>query len=80
MLLPHLSVSLLQAANNSHLVVLTKDEYVGNGFDRVMRRDVIQLFLSGYYLPKSAFGVLDAGILNNMSQQNPRPGRKSSPI
>ena len=80
MLTPLLSVCMLAAANNSHLVTLTKDEYVGIGFCRVMRRGAIQLSLSEFYLLKAAFGVVDGGILDKMCQQSPRPGRQSFPL
>ena len=80
MLTPHLSVCMLAAANNTHLVTFTKDDYVGNGSYRVMRRSVIQLSISKYYLLKSAFGVVDAGILDKICQQSPTPGRQSFPL
>ena len=52
LMLTHLTVYMLAAANNSHLVTLTKDGYVGIGSYRVIRRVVILLSLSGYYLLK----------------------------
>ena len=60
MLTPHSNVCMLPAAEKSHLVTLTKDEYVGSGSYRVMRKAVIQLSLSEYYLVKSAFGAVEA--------------------
>ena len=66
MLTPHLSVCMSAAANNSHSVTLSKDEYVGIGSYRLMRRGVIQLSPSEYYLLKTAFGVVDAGILERV--------------
>ena len=80
MLTPHLSVCMSATANNSHSVTLTKDEYVGIGSYRVMRRGVIQLSLSEYYLLKTAFGVVDAGILETVCQQNQRYRRQSFPL
>ena len=80
MLIPHLSVCMLAAANNSHLVTSTKYEYVGFGSHRVMRRGVIQWSLSEYYLLNSAFGAVDAGILDKLCQQSPRPGRRIFPL
>ena len=68
MLTPHLSVCMSAAANNSHSVTLTKDEYVGIGSYRVMRRGVIQLSSSEYYSLKTAFGVVDAGLLSGKSE------------
>ena len=66
MLTPQMSVCILAAANNSHLVTLSTDEYVAIGSYRVMRRYVIQLSLSEYQLLQSAFRVVDAGILKKM--------------
>ena len=79
MLTPHLCVCML-AANNSHLVTLTKNEYIGVGSHRVMRRSVIQLPLSEYHLLKSALGALDAGILDKSCKQCPRSGKQSFPL
>ena len=76
MLTPHLSVCMSAAAKNSHSVTLTKDEYVGIGSYRVMRRGVIQLSLSQNYLLKTAFVIVDAGILERVCQQNHRYRRQ----
>lgn len=63
MLSPHLSVCKSTAPDNSHLITLTKDEYVGVGPYSLLRRGVIRLSNSEYHLLKAAFGVIDATIL-----------------
>ena len=75
-MLTHLSVCMLATANNSHLVTLTKDEYVGIGSYRVIRRGVIQLSLSEHFLKKSALGVVNAEKLDGICQQSPEPSRQ----
>ena len=55
---PHMSVYQQQTK--------TKDEHVGIGSYRVMRRGVIQLSLSEYYLLKSAICVVEAEILDKL--------------
>ena len=80
MLTPHLSVCMSAAANNSHSVTSTKDEDVGIGSYRVMRPGVIQLSLSEYYLLKTAFDIVDAGISERVCEQNQRYGRRSFPL
>ena len=77
MLTPHLSVCVLQAAKDSHLVTSTKDEYVRIGSYRIMRRRKIHFSLSEYYLPKSAFVVIDARVLDKICQPSLETNRQS---
>ena len=77
MLSPQLNVCMSVVANNSYLVTVTKDEYVGLGSYRVLKRGVIQLSPSEYFMLKSAFGVVDAAILERICQQNQILGRRN---
>ena len=71
MLSPQLNVCMSVVAKNSYLVTVTKDEYVGLGSYRVLKRGVIQLSPSEYFMLKSAFGVVDAAILGQNMSTNP---------
>lgn len=57
---------------NRYLVTLAKDEYVGVGVYKVLRRVTIQLSISEYLLIKSAFGVIDTAILDQEWHINQR--------
>ena len=76
LLTPQFSVG-LSLSNNSHCITRTNDEYIEVGVHRVTKRGVIQLNLSEYFLPKSTFGVVDAGILERVCQPNLRHVRQN---